>query len=83
MLFIFGDTFEGPKVGDGWWRAPVGLWSTTTPQNLVNGVKWSAAVGGAAAQQLFDYTHNANGVSTILPSDVIVIGKLRELKVMD
>lgn len=29
-LYVFGDTFEQARVGGGWWRSPVGLWSTTT-----------------------------------------------------
>ncbi|WP_433023132.1 DUF4185 domain-containing protein [Kribbella sp. CA-294648] len=72
MLFMFGDTFEEPRVGGGWWRSPVALWSTTTDLN--SGVKWSGAVGGAAAQQLWDYPHDNPTFSTVLPSDVITIG---------
>ncbi|TCM40209.1 uncharacterized protein DUF4185 [Kribbella sp. VKM Ac-2568] len=72
MLFMFGDTFENPVVGGGWWRSPVALWSTTT--NLAGGVKWSGAVGGAAAQQLWDYPHDNPTFSTVLPSDVITFG---------
>src|SRR5690554_441952 len=52
LLFMFGDTFEDARVGGGWWRSPVALWSTTS--DLSTGVKWSGAVGGAAAQQLWD-----------------------------
>ena len=48
LLFMFGDTFEEARVGGGWWRSPVALWSTTT--DLGGGVKWSGAVGGDAAQ---------------------------------
>jgi hypothetical protein len=72
LLFMFGDTFENPVVGGGWWRSPVALWSTTT--NLAGGVTWSGAVGGAAAQQLWDYPHDNPTFSTVLPSDVITIG---------
>jgi hypothetical protein len=72
MLFMFGDTFEQPYVGGGWWRSPVALWSTTT--DLSSGVKWSGAVGGAAAQQLWAYEHDNPVFSTVLPSDVITIG---------
>ena len=75
LLFVFGDTFEGPAVGDGWWRSPVGLYSTTTDLN--SGVTWSSAVGGTTAQQFWDYEHNNAEFSTVLPSDVIVIGKYR------
>jgi hypothetical protein len=72
MLFMFGDTFENPTVGGGWWRSPVALWSTTT--DLASGVTWSGAVGGDAAQQLWDYPHDNPTFSTVLPSDVITIG---------
>ncbi|ONI69129.1 hypothetical protein BWI15_21100 [Kribbella sp. ALI-6-A] len=72
MLFMFGDTFEQAWVGGGWWRSPVALWSTTT--DLAGGVQWSGAVGGAAAQQLWDYPHDNPTFSTVLPSDVITIG---------
>ncbi|TDD62812.1 DUF4185 domain-containing protein, partial [Kribbella antibiotica] len=35
MVFVFGDTFEEARVGGGWWRSPVALWSNTT--NLAGG----------------------------------------------
>lgn len=80
MLFIFGDTFENAQVGSGWWRSPVGLYSTTTDLNA--GVQWSGAVGGDVAQQLWEYDHNNPEYSTILPSDVITIGDSIYLHVM-
>ncbi|MQA26631.1 MAG: DUF4185 domain-containing protein [Micromonosporaceae bacterium] len=79
-LFVFGDTFEHACVGCGWWRSPVALWSNTT--NLNNGVTWSGAVGGAAAQQLWAYEHNNPVFSTVLPSDVITIGNTIYLHAM-
>ncbi|PSL02492.1 uncharacterized protein DUF4185 [Haloactinopolyspora alba] len=80
LLFVFGDTFENARVGDGWWRSPVALWSTTT--NLNTGVTWSGAVGGDAAEQLWYYEHNNPEFSTVLPSDVITIGGTMYLHVM-
>ncbi|MET7281086.1 DUF4185 domain-containing protein [Kribbella sp. NPDC005582] len=80
MVFVFGDTFEEARVGGGWWRSPVALWSNTT--NLAGGVEWSGAVGGAAAQQLWDYPHDNPTFSTVLPSDVITIGGSMYLHVM-
>lgn len=80
LLFVFGDTFEGARVGAGWWRSPVALWSDTT--DLSAGVTWSGAVGGEAAQQLWDYEHNNPEFSTVLPSDVITIGGTMYLHAM-
>ncbi|MEV0623392.1 DUF4185 domain-containing protein, partial [Nonomuraea sp. NPDC050404] len=80
MLFVFGDTFEQAKVGGGWWRSPVALYSATTDLN--GGVRWSGAVGGAAAQQLWPYEHNNPVFSTVLPSDVITIGGTMYLHAM-
>ncbi|WP_419997465.1 DUF4185 domain-containing protein [Streptomyces boninensis] len=81
-LFVFGDTFEGAKVGAGWWRSPVALYSTTSAADLPSGVKWSGAVGGDAAQQLWEYEHDNPEFSTVLPSDVITIGNTMYLHVM-
>ncbi len=81
ILFVFGDTFEGASVGAGWWRSPVGLWSTTTDLNA--GVTWSGAVGGTgAAEQFWAYEHDNPVFSTVLPSDVITIGSTMYLHVM-
>ncbi len=80
LLFVFGDTFEGAAVGAGWWRSPVGLYSTTTDLNA--GVTWSGAVGGAAAEQFWFYEHDNPVFSTVLPSDVITIGGTIYLHVM-
>ncbi|WGW13551.1 DUF4185 domain-containing protein [Saxibacter everestensis] len=79
-LFIFGDTFENAKVGNGWWRSPVGLYSTT--KDLNSGVQWSGAVGGSVAEQLWPYVHNNPGFSTVLPTDVLTIGGSMYLHVM-
>ncbi len=86
LLFIFGDTFKGARVGAGDWRSPVGLISST--RNLADGVTFSSAAGADpnTARQLVPYTHNTliNGkmVSTVLPTDVLVIGKTIYLHVM-
>lgn len=89
ILAIFGDTFSEPHVGRGDWRAPVGLISETT--NLDEGITWSQASGPDRnyARQLWNYIHdNANtgwtrgGISTVLPSDVVVVGNTIYLHVM-
>lgn len=72
ILFVFGDTFEEARVGGGWWRSPVGLYSTTS--RLDEGIAWSGAVGGEHARQLWAYEHDNPLFSTVLPSDVILIG---------
>ncbi|MGO1974901.1 MAG: DUF4185 domain-containing protein [Propionibacteriaceae bacterium] len=79
-LWVFGDTFEQAHVGGGWWRSPVGLYSTTTDLNT--GVTWSGAVGGDAAEQFWDYPHDNPEFSTVLPSDVITIGGAMYLHAM-
>jgi hypothetical protein len=80
LLFMFGDTFEDARVGGGWWRSPVALWSGTSDLNA--GVTWSGAVGGDAAQQLWYYPHDNPTFSTVLPSDVITIGGTMYLHAM-
>ncbi|MGH8792457.1 MAG: DUF4185 domain-containing protein [Stackebrandtia sp.] len=80
LLFVFGDTFESAQVGGGWWRSPVALWSETSDLNAV--VTWSGAVGGDAAQQLWEYDHDNPEFSTVLPSDVITVGNTMYLHVM-
>ena len=80
MLFVFGDSFEQARVGGGWWRSPTALHSTTT--DLGSGVQWSGAVGGEAAQQLWDYEHDNPVFTTVLPSDVITLGDSMYLHAM-
>jgi len=80
MLFVFGDSFEQARVGGGWWRSPTALHSLTT--DLGSGVQWSGAVGGEAAQQLWDYEHDNPVFTTVLPSDVITLGDSMYLHAM-
>ncbi|MDV7354563.1 DUF4185 domain-containing protein [Rhodococcus oxybenzonivorans] len=82
MLAIFGDTFRGPRVGDGDWRSPVALFSDT--KKLDEGIVWSEAAGGDPryARQLWDYQHDNPFFSTVLPSDVVTIGDTMYLHAM-
>lgn len=82
ILAVFGDTFRGPRVGDGDWRAPVALFSDT--KMLDQGIAWSEAAGGDPdyARQLWDYPHDNPVFSTVLPSDVITVGETMYLHVM-
>lgn len=81
ILTIFGDTFEGPKVGSGDWRSPVGLYSDARRQ-LGFGMTWTGAVGSKDhADQLVDYDHEGE-ISTYLPGDVLTLGDTMYLWVM-
>jgi Domain of unknown function (DUF4185) len=80
LIFFFGDTFSGLKVGEGDWRSPVALigkWDFNPAHPIV----WDVAAGADPnyAQQLIPYTHDSppawtnGGISTRIPSDAIVV----------
>ena len=79
LVSVFGDTFSGTCVGQGDWRAPVALIGTGDTNNQIQ----YENAGGAEpnyAQQLWPYVHdsapwNQGGISTVIPSDVLVIGQ--------
>lgn len=74
VLYIFGDTFERAGVGlgnAGFWRSPTGLY--TDGSHPRDGIRFTGAVGGETAQQMLPYEHNANGLGTKIPSDVIEV----------
>lgn len=81
ILFVFGDTFEEPVVGGGFWRSPVGLFADPD-RPLDEGISWISAVGGETAEQLVDYAHDEDPVSTILPGDVLTVGDTMYLWMM-
>ena len=81
ILVIFGDTFEEAAVGGSWWRSPVGLFADPK-RKLKHGLKWTSAVGGETAEELVEYPHDSNPVSTILPGDVLTIGDTMYVWVM-
>ncbi|HKP42168.1 DUF4185 domain-containing protein [Mycobacterium sp.] len=77
LVSVFGDTFSGPKVGQGEWRSPVILIGTGDAHNRIT---YERAGGGDPnwARQLWDYTHDdasthwtRGGISTVLPSDLL------------
>jgi hypothetical protein len=71
LVFICGDTFSD-EVGGSDWRAPVGLYSSSTD---LDSVVIDGAVGGAAAVGLVPEGHA--GGTTAIPSDVFAAnGKL-------
>ena len=79
LVSVFGDTFSGATVGQGDWRAPVALIGSGDTNNPIQ----YENAGGADpnyAQQLWTYVHdgppwNQAGISTVIPSDVLVIGQ--------
>lgn len=86
MLFVFGDTFAGAKVGTPDWRSPVGLVGKGSVNELV---RFTHAAGGDPnyARQFWKYNHDRSpwtngGFSTVLPSDVLRVGDRLYLHVM-
>jgi Domain of unknown function (DUF4185) len=79
LVSVFGDTFSGTTVGQGDWRAPVALLGSGDTNNRIQ----YQSAGGANpdyAQQLWSYVHdnppwNQGGISTVIPSDVLVVGQ--------
>lgn len=77
LISVFGDTFAGPAVGQGDWRSPVALLGSGDADTPIR----YAYAGGADpdyAQQLWPYVHdgppwNQGGISTVIPSDVLVL----------
>ena len=84
MLFVCGDTFDGPVVPDTQrpaalsdWRAPVGLRSANGDPNalVIDG-----SVGGGHAESLVPEGHD--GGTTAIPSDVFTIDGVMYLHLM-
>jgi hypothetical protein len=72
-------TFSGTTVGQGDWRAPVALIGSGDTNNQIH---YENACGADPdyARQLWPYVHdgppwNQGGISTVIPSDVLVIGQ--------
>lgn len=87
LVAAFGDTFSGPKVGAGDWRSPVVLIGTGGPHTPI---RWERAGGPdpVYAEQLWHYIHDSGpswrrgGISTVLPSDLLVVGDTLYLHAM-
>ncbi|WP_241387578.1 DUF4185 domain-containing protein [Rhodococcus sp. CH91] len=77
---VLGDTFDQMSVGGPGWRSPVILLTDEqSPAAYANGLTFHGAVGGSYARQLWPYNHDRapwtnGGFSTVLPSDLLVIG---------
>jgi hypothetical protein len=79
LVSVFGDTFSGTSVGQGDWRAPVALIGAGDANNQIQ-YKRAGGANPSYAQQLWAYVHdnppwNQGGISTVIPSDVLVIGQ--------
>ncbi|WP_428339926.1 DUF4185 domain-containing protein [Mycobacterium sp.] len=79
LVSVFGDTFSGAAVGQGDWRAPVALLGCGDTNNRI---QYTCAAGAnpGYAQQLWSYVHdnppwNQGGISTMIPSDLLVVGE--------
>lgn len=77
MLFVCGDTFDGSGVGDGNWRAPVGLRSSSSG---LDSLTVDGCVGGSYAVGLVPEGHT--GGTTAIPSDVFTIGDTMYMHLM-
>ncbi len=79
LVSVFGDTFSGDSVGQGDWRAPVALIGTGDAKTLIQ-YQDAAGADSGYAEQLWAYVHdsspwNRGGISTVIPSDLLVIGQ--------
>src|SRR5690348_12369881 len=79
LVSVFGDTFSGCTVGQGDWRAPVALVGSGDANNQIR-YEYAGGADPNYAQQLWPYVHdgapwNRGGISTVIPSDVLVVGQ--------
>ena len=79
LVSVFGDTFSGASAGQGDWRAPVALLGGGDTNNRIQ-YECAGGANPGYAQQLWSYVHdsppwNQGGISTVIPSDLLVIGQ--------
>lgn len=81
MLFVGGDSFDGPDIHGGNWRAPVGLRSSSS---ILGSLTIDSAVGGGSAVGLVPEGHIPvdGGYTTAIPSDVFTIGNTMYMHLM-
>lgn len=82
MLFVCGDTFAGPNIGDGPWTAPAGLRSSSS---ALDGLVIDGAVGGDQVQNLVPEGHAPvppDKATTAIPSDAFTIGDTMYMHLM-
>lgn len=86
LVAVFGDTFRDAGVGGPGWRSPVVLFGD--PRTALSGIEWTGSTGTERtyADQCLPYEHETViygcHVSTVLPTDVITIGRKMFLHVM-
>lgn len=79
LVSVFGDTFSGPRVGEGEWRSPVVLIGTGDADHRIV-YEYAGGADPGWAHQLWHYLHDAapgwarGGISTVLPSDLLRVG---------
>jgi Domain of unknown function (DUF4185) len=79
LVSVFGDTFSGSAVGQGDWRSPVALIGTGDAGNRIV-YRNAAGANPHYARQLWPYVHDdppwhRSGISTVIPSDLLVVGQ--------
>ncbi|OMC46816.1 hypothetical protein A5744_08165 [Mycobacterium sp. IS-1264] len=79
LVSVFGDTFSGRTVGQGDWRAPVAMVGSGDANNQIR-YEYAGGADPNYARQLWSYVHdgepwNRGGISTVIPSDVLVVGQ--------
>lgn len=82
MLFVCGDTFKGPAMGQQPWTAPVGLRSTST--NL-NNLAIDGCVGGDRVRNMVPESHtevDPGRFTTAIPSDAFTVGDTMYMHLM-
>lgn len=77
LFFLFGDTFANGIGDEATWRAPVGLYSSSTD---LDKVVIDGAVGGEKAVGLVPEDHQ--GSTTAIPSDVFTVGDKMYMNLM-
>lgn len=92
LVAVFGDTFERAGVGGPGWRSPVVLFADPATATK-GGIEWTGSLGRRRwfgrkeyAEQALPYHHDSiiygRRVTTVLPTDVITIGREMFLHVM-
>ncbi|MDU0478575.1 DUF4185 domain-containing protein [Staphylococcus chromogenes] len=79
FAIVFGDSFRGPKLGDGEWMSPVGVVAKLNAAGRIEIVR--PLNPGERVEQLIKYQHNDRGL-TLLPSDIINVDGTLYLQAM-
>ena len=73
LLVVFGDSFSQDTVGGPGWRSPLGLVGYLDESGTI---RWSRAAGPnpERAEKWWHYDQGGEVFSTVLPTDVLVVG---------